>query len=47
MALEEKSRKRGVAVEIRRLESAWQLTLVAPTGPACSPPSPARSPASA
>ena len=24
MALEEKSRKRGVAVEIRRLESAWQ-----------------------
>jgi [protein-PII] uridylyltransferase len=29
MALEEKSRKRGVAVDIRRLESAWQLTLVA------------------
>jgi [protein-PII] uridylyltransferase len=29
MALEEHSRKRGVAVEIRKLESAWQLTLVA------------------
>jgi [protein-PII] uridylyltransferase len=29
MVLEEKSRKRGVAVEIRRLDSAWQLTLVA------------------
>ncbi len=29
MALEEKSRKRGMAVEIRRLDSAWQLTLVA------------------
>jgi len=29
MALEEKSRKRGVAVEIRKLEPAWQLTLVA------------------
>ena len=29
MALEEKSRKRGMAVDIRRLESAWQLTLVA------------------
>jgi [protein-PII] uridylyltransferase len=29
MALEEKSRKRGVAVEIGKLESAWQLTLVA------------------
>jgi [protein-PII] uridylyltransferase len=28
MALEEKSRKRGVAVEVRRLDSAWQLTLV-------------------
>ena len=28
MALEEKSRKRGVAVDIRRLDSAWQLTLV-------------------
>ncbi|HLI84735.1 MAG TPA: ACT domain-containing protein [Bryobacteraceae bacterium] len=29
MALEEKSRKRGVAVEIRKLESAYQLTMVA------------------
>src|SRR6202007_2870135 len=29
MALEEKSRKRGVAVEIRKLDAAWQLTLVA------------------
>jgi [protein-PII] uridylyltransferase len=29
MVLEEKSRKRGVSVEIRRLDSAWQLTLVA------------------
>jgi [protein-PII] uridylyltransferase len=29
MALEEKSRKRGAAVDIRKLESAWQLTLVA------------------
>ena len=29
MALEEKSRKRGVAVDVRRLDSAWQLTLVA------------------
>ena len=29
MVLEEKSRKRGVAVEVRRLDSAWQLTLVA------------------
>jgi [protein-PII] uridylyltransferase len=29
MALEEKSRKRGVAVEIRKLDSAYQLTLVA------------------
>ena len=29
MALEEKSRKRGVAVDIRRLDSAWQLTLIA------------------
>ena len=29
MALEEQSRKKGVAVEIRRLEAAWQLTLVA------------------
>lgn len=33
MALEEKSRKRGVAVEIRKLESAWQLTLVASDRP--------------
>ena len=33
MALEEKSRKRGVAVDIRRLESAWQLTLVAADRP--------------
>ena len=29
MALEEKSRKRGMAVDIRRLDSAWQLTLIA------------------
>ena len=29
MALEEKARQRGVAVEIRRLESAWQMTLAA------------------
>jgi len=29
MALEEKSRKRGMAVDVRKLESAWQLTLVA------------------
>jgi [protein-PII] uridylyltransferase len=29
MALEEKSRKRGVAVEIRKLESAYELTMVA------------------
>jgi [protein-PII] uridylyltransferase len=29
MALEEKSRKRGMAVDIRKLDSAWQLTLVA------------------
>jgi [protein-PII] uridylyltransferase len=29
MALEEKSRKRGLAVEIRKLDSAWQLTLIA------------------
>jgi [protein-PII] uridylyltransferase len=33
MALEQKSRKRGVAVDIRRLESAWQLTLVATDRP--------------
>ena len=29
MALEVQSRKRGMAVDIRRLDSAWQLTLVA------------------
>ena len=29
MALEEKSHKRGMAVDIRRLDSAWQLTLIA------------------
>ena len=29
MALEEKSRKRGVAVKIRKLDSAYQLTMVA------------------
>jgi [protein-PII] uridylyltransferase len=29
MALEEKSHKRGMAVDIRKLDSAWQLTLVA------------------
>ena len=29
MALGAQSRKKGVAVEVRRLESAWQLTLVA------------------
>ena len=29
VALEEKSRARGVAVEVRRLEAAWQLTLIA------------------
>ncbi len=29
MAMKERSRERGVAVDIRRLESAWQLTLVA------------------
>ena len=33
MALEERSRKRGVAVEVRKLESAWQLTLVASDRP--------------
>lgn len=33
MALEEKSRKRGVAVEVRSLESAWQLTMVAADRP--------------
>jgi len=31
VALEERSRKRGVAVEVRKLESAYQLTLVAHT----------------
>jgi [protein-PII] uridylyltransferase len=29
MALEEKSRQRGMAVDIRKLDSAWQLTLIA------------------
>jgi [protein-PII] uridylyltransferase len=29
MALEERGRKRGVAVEIRRTDAAWQMTLVA------------------
>ncbi len=29
MALEEKSRKRGMAVDVRKLDSAWQLTLIA------------------
>jgi [protein-PII] uridylyltransferase len=33
MALEAKSRKRGVAVDLRRLDSAWQLTLVATDRP--------------
>ncbi len=33
MALEEKSRGRGAAVDIRRLDSAWQLTLVAADRP--------------
>lgn len=33
MALEEKSRKRGVAVDLRRMDSAWQLTLVATDRP--------------
>jgi [protein-PII] uridylyltransferase len=33
MGLEAKSRKRGVAVEIRRLDAAWQLTLVAADHP--------------
>jgi [protein-PII] uridylyltransferase len=33
MALEEKSRKRKAAVDIRKLESAWQLTLVAADRP--------------
>ena len=34
MALEEKSHKRGAAVDIRTLDSAWQLTLVAHDRPA-------------
>jgi [protein-PII] uridylyltransferase len=29
MTLEEKSHKRGIAVNVRKLESAWQLTLIA------------------
>jgi [protein-PII] uridylyltransferase len=29
MALEAKSHKRGMAVDVRRLDSAWQLTLIA------------------
>jgi [protein-PII] uridylyltransferase len=29
MALEEKSHKRGMAVDVRKLDSAWQLTLIA------------------
>ncbi len=33
MALEERSRARGAAVGLKRLESAWQLTLVAPDRP--------------
>ena len=33
MALEEKSAKRGAAVEIRSLDSAWQMTLVAADRP--------------
>ena len=33
MALEAASRKRGVAVDLRRLESAWQLTLAAADRP--------------
>src|SRR5262249_4692863 len=33
MALEEKSRRRGVAVDVRALESAWQMTLVAADRP--------------
>jgi [protein-PII] uridylyltransferase len=33
MALEAASRKRGVAVDIRKLESAWQMTLVAEDRP--------------
>jgi len=37
MALEERSRARKAAVDIRKLESAWQLTLVPPTARSCSP----------
>jgi [protein-PII] uridylyltransferase len=33
VALEEKSRKRGVAVDIRRLEAVWRLTFVASDRP--------------
>jgi [protein-PII] uridylyltransferase len=33
MALEAQTRRKGVAVEVRRLESAWQLTLVAADRP--------------
>jgi [protein-PII] uridylyltransferase len=33
IALEAESRKRGVAVDLARLDSAWQLTLVAPDRP--------------
>ena len=33
MLLEENSRKKGVAVEVRRLDSAWQLTLIAADRP--------------
>ncbi len=33
MALEESSRKRGLAVEVRALESVWQMTLVAADRP--------------
>ncbi len=33
MALDERSRKRGAAVEVRRLDSAWQFTFAAPDRP--------------
>src|SRR5436853_5187808 len=33
MALEERSRQRGVAVDIRKLDSVWQLTLLAADRP--------------
>jgi [protein-PII] uridylyltransferase len=33
MGLEEKRRQRGVAIEFRRLESAWQMTLLASDRP--------------